>query len=368
MKKVFLFLFLTLSFFLTPAIVLASHESPAGDYLLFMGTGCPHCANVEEYLESVELPDSMRLIRYDMYLNRNDAVLFNQVTDELGIPLQSRGIPFLIAPGNAALFGDVPIVNYFSRIIEHADAVETPSAAGEVVCGPDIPECSEAETKLTLPVLVSAALADSINPCAFAVLILLMASMLAVGDRRRALLTAAAFIATIFVSYLAMGVGLWRALASVSSVFWVYAVVGSLAVFIGLLNIKDAIWYGKAFLMEVPLSWRPKMKSLIRSITSPAGAILIALFVSLFLLPCTSGPYIVVLGLLAEQAFNREGLALLGLYNLIFILPMVVLAGVTYAGVSVKRAEAWRQDHVRLLHGIAGIVMVAIGLWVLLGL
>ncbi|MBI4122419.1 MAG: hypothetical protein HY462_00305 [Parcubacteria group bacterium] len=366
MKRLYLFsILLLLAIAVVPAR--ASHEAPVGDYLLFMGSGCPHCANVEEYLETVELPNEVNLVWYDIYLNRADAALFNEQADRLGIPLQSRGIPFLIAPDGTSRFGDAPIINYFKSAIKHED-VPAEDEGAPTTCGPDIPGCSEPESKRTLPVLVSAALADSINPCAFAVLILLMTSMLATGDRRRALLAAAAFIATIFVSYFAMGAGLWRAFASVSSVFWVYAVVGALAVFIGLLNIKDALWYGKVFLMEVPLSWRPKMKSLIRSITSPGGAILIALAVSLFLLPCTSGPYIVVLGLLSKQAFNQEGLSLLALYNFIFVLPMVVLAAITYAGVSVKRAEAWRQDHVRLLHAVAGIVMLGIGVWVLLGL
>ena len=68
--------------------------------------------------------------------------------------------------------------------------------------------------------------------------------------------------------------------------------------------------------MEVPISWRPRLKAVIKGITSVPGAFLVGFVVSLFLLPCTSGPYIVILGLLAKTTTRNYALLLLLLYNL----------------------------------------------------
>jgi hypothetical protein len=40
--------------------------------------------------------------------------------------------------------------------------------------------------------------------------------------------------------------------------------------------------------MEVPEAWRPKMRKLIKGVTTPYGAFGIGVLISLFLLPCTS--------------------------------------------------------------------------------
>ncbi len=231
-----------LSFLLLfPLQVFAAHNMEAGEYILFVGKGCSHCAEVEEYLDGIELPEKIDLVIYDIYTSHEHAEFFNELTDDLSIPITERGVPFLITPDNSALFGDIKIINYFKQKIEHLET-EDIEVSGPVVCGPESTECNEENTKLTIWILITAALADSVNPCAFAILILLMTSMLATGDRRRALWTGLTFIGTIFISYFAMGIGLYHALATVGSVFWIYLIVGILAVLVGLFNIKDAIW------------------------------------------------------------------------------------------------------------------------------
>ena len=221
---------------------------------------------------------------------------------------------------------------------------------------------------VTLLAVVCGAGVDAINPCEFAILILLMASMLAAEsehitkDRKKALYTGITFIVGIFIAYFLMGIGLMEFIRKYTLNFsgYFYKIIGALAIIIGLLNIKDYFWYGKGFLMEVPLSWRPKMKGLIRGITTPVGGFLIALLVSLFLLPCTAGPYVVILGMLAHKVTFSKALSYLVLYNLIFILPMLAIVLLIYYGLSPERAENWRQKKLRLLHLVAGIILIGL--------
>jgi cytochrome c biogenesis protein CcdA len=218
---------------------------------------------------------------------------------------------------------------------------------------------------VSLTVLIWAALVDAINPCAFAVLILLMATVISAKGRKGALYSGLLFSLAIFVSYFMMGLGLYKAIGyfNLPKIFSI--VIGAVAIIIGLANLKDFFWYGKIFVMEVPFSWRPKMQSIIRNVTSPLGALGAGFLVSLFLLPCTSGPYIVILGLLAQKENLTRTVSLLFIYNMIFVLPMVLITLGMYFGVRAKRLENWRQKNVRILHLIAGTIMLFIGVYLI---
>ena len=220
---------------------------------------------------------------------------------------------------------------------------------------------------LTLGAVVSAALVDAINPCAFAVLIILLSTIAACHNRRKALYAGLAFSASIYFSYLLMGLGLLCAINAGGFTKGFYLIVAVLAIFIGLFNLKDYLWYGKWFRMEVPMSWRPRMKALLKSVTSVPGAFLIGFLISLFLLPCTSGPYLVILGLLSNVATKQVGFLLLLLYNFIFILPMLgITLGVYFGFTTTEKTEEWRIRKLKVLHLIAGFIILLLGIGMLI--
>ena len=156
-----------------------------------------------------------------------------------------------------------------------------------------------------------------------------------------------------------MGLGLYSAVEAAGVTRGIYIAVAVLALVIGLFNLKDYLWYGKWFVMEVPLGWRPRLKGLIQGVTSIPGAFLIGFAVSLFLLPCTSGPYIVILGLLAKTETRAAAMLWLVLYNVVFIVPMVAITAAVYFGfTTAEKAEEWRTGHLRTLHLIAGTIIL----------
>ncbi|PIS12401.1 hypothetical protein COT70_01115 [candidate division WWE3 bacterium CG09_land_8_20_14_0_10_47_33] len=336
------FLFLT---FLLPQAVL----SQAPSMTLYVGQGCPHCAAVEKFLAEKGFYDKCSITVKEIYFNRENAKELTQLFEEHNIPLLQRGVPTLLSGGRLYI-GEDKIRDYLLnlKVEEENQSCEQPS--------------------LLLPALVAGALADSINPCEFAVLILLLTTILAASNAARALRAGLLFSLAIFLSYLSMGLGLYKALTfgTLPQVFT--KVIAALAIGFGLLNLKDYFWYGKGgFVMEVPLSWRPRMKRFVTSVTSPLGAFFIGFLVSLFLLPCTSGPYIVVLGMLAQRTQFAEALGYLILYNLIFITPMVLLTLAVYKGLSPERAEEVRQKRLRLLHLIVGVILIGMGVVILGG-
>jgi cytochrome c biogenesis protein CcdA len=217
-------------------------------------------------------------------------------------------------------------------------------------------------------VVTSAAFVDSINPCAIAVLLILLGALLMVKEKKQALLTGVFFILALYLAYLFLGLGLisFLQLSGLAKIF--HQLIGVLAILIGLLNIKDFFWYGGGgFVMEIPRSWRPTIQGFLKKATSPLGAFLTGIVVTAFELPCTGGPYFFVLGLLAHNYSLSQILPILLYYNLIFVLPLLLITTLIYFGYSsVEKTTAWKDRNLRLLHLIAGLIMLSLGIWVFL--
>lgn len=372
--KLSLFLVLTLLVFFTTNKAANAQQQ----IYFFYGQGCPHCTNVEKYFQENDIYNQYPIDKREIYFNRENAQLYNNVVDNLNVPTDQRGVPALVI-GNKFLVGDTPIIQNFESYAADLKGTKlnqnpTPKNPAENNVN-DTLQTESAKQKvntnslnnITLLAVILASIVDAINPCAFAVLILLMTTILISGDKKTALKAGLSFSLSIFISYLLMGVGLYKAIqfAGVSQLF--FNIVGWLAVILGILNLKDYFWYGKGVLMEVPLTWRPKLKKIISSITSPIGAFLIGFIVSLFLLPCTSGPYIVILGMLAEKTTYFQALFYLIIYNLVFVLPMVLITIGVYKGFNINKAESVRSKNLKTLHLIAGIILIAMGVLVLTG-
>lgn len=338
---------------------------------LFWGQGCPHCAQVNKFFEEKGFYDKYPIEKKEVYFSRENATLLNEYYDGYNIPLGSRGVPAVFID-DQYLIGGQDIPDQFEDLASKfvSDKPSEPKAeseATEEAKSQASPSAAKQKVSLLYPAVIAAALADSINPCAFAVLVILLVTISASGLARRVLAAGFLFAAAIFISYFLMGLGLYKALSWIELPI-IFTIVGVLAIILGLFNLKDFFWYGRGgFIMEVPMSWRPRLKSIISGVTSPIGAFFMGFLVSLFLLPCTSGPYIVILGMLSQKTLFAQALGYLVLYNLVFILPMIVITLAVYKGLSVQRVEEFRLKRLRLFHLIIGLLLIGMGSAVLAG-
>ena len=219
------------------------------------------------------------------------------------------------------------------------------------------------------------ALADSVNPCAIAVLTMVLMAILIQNPekRKKVLFGGLAFIISVYVGYLFYGVVIIQFFKAFAEVLRensgiIYNGLGILAMIIGALNIKDFFMYKKGGIAtEMPIWMRPKVKKIIQKITSPIGAFVIGFLVTLFLLPCTIGPYIIASGLLAELG-TLGALPWLLYYNLLFVLPMLIIVGLVYYSFTrIQEVSGWKEKNIKTLHLIAGILMFAVGFALLMG-
>jgi cytochrome c biogenesis protein CcdA len=217
--------------------------------------------------------------------------------------------------------------------------------------------------ELTLAVVLGAAVVDSVNPCAIGVILFLASVLLRVSDRRAALLRfGGVYIATVFVVYMLSGLGLvWFQHALIERGFAeiVGIAVGVVVVVLGLIELGDAFWHGRAPSLEISPRHRERLVRMTDRITL-LGVVGMGGFVALVELPCTGGPYLAITALLA-RSFDLEAFVYLLIYNAIFVLPLLAILVLVALGFSTAALKRWRQVNRKWMNLALGTLMVVLG-------
>ncbi len=218
----------------------------------------------------------------------------------------------------------------------------------------------------TLGLVLGSAAIDSINPCAIGVLILMISVMLS-GKKSlpRMLLLGSLYIGAIFLTYLLAGLGLLYFLGSIPLFVTEYIsiTVGSIIVLLGLVEIKDFFWYGRGFSLGIPVRFTKKIHEMAKNISVP-GVILTGAFVAAVELPCTGAPYLAIIAILSTN-FNAVAFLMLVLYNIVFVLPLLVILFMVAGGVKLHVVKNWKQESRGLMRLAIGLLLVGLG-WLLI--
>ncbi|HEX6608823.1 MAG TPA: cytochrome c biogenesis protein CcdA [Chloroflexia bacterium] len=231
---------------------------------------------------------------------------------------------------------------------------------------------------LTLPVVMGAGLVDSLNPCAFALLMVFIATMLAMIQRRpdrageRAargwLLThGGVYVVGIFITYLALGLGLLSSLEGlklVSSTHFASRLAAFFALGLGLLALQEVLLpeWGTRMTAHVD---HVKLKGMVMKLSFPA-LLLAGFLVGLCTVPCAGSVYLGVLALLSTQATFAQGLAYLVIYNLVFIAPLVIILGFSSSPLVYRRLARWQMHRRAVLKLATSAAAITVGIFTLL--
>lgn len=218
----------------------------------------------------------------------------------------------------------------------------------------------------TLSVVLISAAIDSINPCAIGVLILMVSVVLGgKGSMRKLLYLGSLYIGAIFLTYLLAGLGLIYFLASVPLFVAEYLaiIVGTFVILAGLLEIKDFFWYGQGFSLQIPPYFAQKIHKFSQNVTT-GGVILLGAFIAAVELPCTGAPYLAIITLLSLN-FNAQAFMLLILYNIVFVLPLIVILLLVAGGMKINKIKEWKQNNKGYMRFAIGYMLIALG-WLLI--
>jgi cytochrome c biogenesis protein CcdA len=228
--------------------------------------------------------------------------------------------------------------------------------------------------QITLPAVVVAGAVDGINPCAFTVLLLFitaLTSTLKAGEsnvtalRARLLGMGGLYIAAVFLTYLALGVGLLKSLDFFTRQHVPARFGALLAILFGLWMLKDYFLPELGWRLQAPGRVGDIARQMAQRATLPAliaGGFLIGLCT----VPCSGAVYLGVLSLLALQPTALQGYAYLVLYNVVFILPLVVILIGASSRPTLNRLAHWNLHHKEWVRLALGGGVVAMGLLILI--
>jgi len=213
-----------------------------------------------------------------------------------------------------------------------------------------------------LPLITVAALLDSVNPCAFSILLLTIAFLVSIGRLRRSILSIGiAYIAGLFAVYFLIGLGLLQALHIFNTPHFMGKVGTALLLVLGSVNIINVLFPKVPIRIQLPASAYHIMSRYIEKASLPTAFALGAL-VGLCEFPCTGGPYLTAVGLLHDQATFASGFAYLGYYNILFVSPLVLILLMASDRAVLDKVDQWEKRNIRSMRLWTGVAMIVLGI------
>jgi len=208
-----------------------------------------------------------------------------------------------------------------------------------------------------IPKFYALAMSDSINPCTFVIYtMLLIAISVKEVSRKRLYIIGSAFILAVYISYYLLGVGL----LFLGQYIPLWA-AGVFAIGFGIYTIITGI------MERSRIGDKGKIRKKIFSADATfAGSFVLGVVVSTTLLPCSAGSYLVYATIIAHGS-RALAFFLLALYNIIFVLPLVVILLAMGSVSESKRFSQAMVRHSAELSVVAGLLLIGIGVWILIG-
>ncbi len=213
-----------------------------------------------------------------------------------------------------------------------------------------------------LPLVVISSLIDSINPCAFSILLLTIAFLFSIGRMRSGILKIGGlYVLGVFIVYMLIGLGILQTLHIFNTPHFMAKFGASALIMLGLINLINEFFPSFFIKLKIPRVAHGKMAELMEKGSLPT-AFLLGILVGICEFPCTGGPYLMILGLLHDQAAYLTGVGYLFLYNIIFVLPLLIILLIASDKLLLDKAQEWQRKESKRMRFWGGIAMVALGI------
>ena len=286
------------------------------------------------------------------------------------------------------VLGEKAILDSAREVIDNQLALGGPHLTIRRPAAPakGVPSAEGIGETIGLVTVIAAALADGVNPCAFAAMVLLVGVLSAptsggdgdesAGGRRKLargstvlkspsgrggalLVGGASFVTAVFATYFLAGLGLFAGIQRIDAfplaeriVFWL---IWALALAGCVLSGVDAVTYFRTrdperLRLKVPEGLRRRFAPLLRRRFSRlglvAGGVTGGFLISILEGVCTGQMYLPTIRFMARSGhLSSRWIAYLALYNLLFVLPLVAILGAAVAGVHFQRLNALLRRH-----------------------
>jgi len=226
-------------------------------------------------------------------------------------------------------------------------------------------------------------LADGINPCAIATMIFLISFMATQKrTRKQILLIGMTYTATVFITYLAMGLGLKGVVDQIKGRYVFYLIIrwGAFlaAVTVAFFSFKDAFVYKKTrksenISLQLPKAVKLRIHKVISGNLSGTslviGSITTGFLVTILEAICTGQMYVpYIVAMTQRESLRLKGFLFLILYNFLFVLPLLIVMVLAYFGLKWNDLAKKTQKNMVLLKIVLGLVMTALAFYLAIDL
>jgi hypothetical protein len=327
----------------------------------FFTPSCPNCDTLEFLLKYLQSTTSDLVVRqFDMTDDRNKELL-EAFGIMLGLPEEKR----LLSP--SLFVGEEPFIEVVSET-EVIAAVARLRDTGTAEVWSSAESYRELARRSLLrrfetmhvSLVLLAGLADGINPCAFATIVFLVVYLTSLGRSRRLVLwSGLLFAAGVWVAYLGMGVGFQAMLAhlghfdAVRRGIFLTAIALCLALG-GISFVEFVVGLRKgtgAIVLRLPDGLKRRIQVFVASRSRRKGIVVgsfvTGAVVAALEVVCTGQVYLPTILYFTDVAGARlRAYGYLVLYNLAFVVPLLVVFGAVYAGLSSQTLAEVTQKHI----------------------
>lgn len=333
----------------------------------YWSENCPHCLAAHPFIDAIPQQRPWVILHaLEVSRSEENARQFMTMAESLG--QRAEAVPTLIACGWLEV-GWQDEATSGSRLLAALDACRAGNAPLASEAELDLPlfgRVDPASLSLPLFTLTIAAL-DAFNPCAFFVLLFLLSLLAHQKNRRRMLLIGGIFVATSGLMYFAFMAAWLNVFQLLGTLGWITLAAGLLAIVVGLINIKDFFAGARGPSLSIPESAKPgiyrRARAVLQSESSGAmlgATVLLAVAANFYELLCTAGfPMVYTRLLTLAEPSTAARYAWLALYNLIYVLPLLLIVLVFVGTLSAHKLS---EREGRLLKLLSGTMMLELGL------
>ncbi|MCD6106635.1 MAG: hypothetical protein J7J57_00215 [Caldisericaceae bacterium] len=376
-RKHFTFIFV-LVFILLLSFPFTANGKERIPVIYFSTPGCEECEITRHYLEALkEIYPEIEVQEFSLSDDKNKELLahFNK---EYNVPENKRNIAPTVFIGEKFLTRE-EITRTLEGIIKSYNTEETEFIENVLQTNSGGNNyLIELFQKFGVFAILGAGFIDGYNPCAFTVLVFFISFLLLRGKTKKNILSVGlSFICGFGLSYFLLGIGLfkiiseWQYFNEIAK--WVYLVTAIITLVLATITIGDYIKAKRGHLKNMALQLSRTEKRTIHSLLRNPKVQGIAIFsflvafpVSIVSFSCTGQTYLpTIVYIHSIPAFKVKATLYLILYNIMFILPLVVIVYIVYRGATSEKITEWFTNRIATIKLWTGIVFIVLFLYLL---
>ncbi|WP_455206669.1 thioredoxin family protein [Kaarinaea lacus] len=352
----------------------------------FWSKKCPHCREAVPFIEQLDKKHDWLTI-YSRELTEHPEHIDEYITMAAQLGQEARSVPAFLWCGNMTVGYDNP--DNIGQFLEQElvkcyewlkgnNVRPKPEAAtlfdNPAITIPLLGTLSLKDYSLPVYTIILAGL-DAFNPCAFFVLLFLLSLLVHAKSRKRMFIVGGVFVLFSGIMYFLFMAAWLNVFLMMGKINAITIAAGLLAVAIAIVNIKDYFWFKQGLSLSIPESAKPTLyqrtRRLVNAGNLPAmimATMGLAAFANLYEFLCTAGfPMVFTRILTMEELPTITYYLYLVLYNIIYIIPLLLIVIVFSMSFGVKKLQEEQGRQLKLLSGmmmlLLGLVLVLVPDW-----